>query len=74
MDYGFVNAEDKKQARATQLDPQDLDIETLVNAAILRADPGPEDKARINVIEPARIEEWQKSFSRFRDWTWVSVH
>lgn len=73
MDYGFVEREDKKQARARKLGPQDSDVENLVNTAIQRAQPDPQNTLQIDVIEPVRIEDWQKTFTRFRDWTWVNV-
>jgi RHS repeat-associated protein len=73
MNYDFVGREDKRGGRARKLGPQDQDIEDLLNQAILRADPDPQNKAPINVIEPSNIEDWQNSFQRFRDWLWVQI-
>ncbi|MCK6499884.1 MAG: RHS repeat-associated core domain-containing protein, partial [Nitrospira sp.] len=73
MNYDFVGREGKRGASARKLGPQDQDIENLINQAILRATPDPANKMPITVIEPSNIEDWQKSFQRFRDWIWVQI-
>ncbi|MBL9135471.1 MAG: hypothetical protein JNK85_06365 [Verrucomicrobiales bacterium] len=73
MNYDFVDREDKRGSRARRLGPQNLDIEGLINQAIQRANPDTDKGMPITVIEPSNIEDWQKSFQRFRDWIWVQI-
>src|SRR5690606_31154323 len=70
MNYDFIDAEDSRDP-PRKLGPRNQDVEDLVNLAIQRADPT--HSQPIEVIEPARIEEWNHKFDRFRDWIWVKI-
>ena len=73
MNYDFILAENKRAGRTQKVKPQNEDIKSLINNAILRANPKLGNNLSIDVTEiPYKSwQYWKKSFERFRDWAFI---
>ena len=73
MNYDFILAENKRGGRTQKVKPQNEDIKSLINHAILRANPQPGNNLSIDVTEiPYKSwQYWKKSFERFSDWAFI---